>query len=92
MPDKASKISQIEQAAENSLWKAIQLAIRHFSWVHLTLALLGNFAFLVGSVLFLWEPSKIYGVWLFILGAAGMFLGSVGNLIVWLEKDDRNET
>ena len=82
----------IEKALENDLWAAFRLFVRQFSWIHLTLALIGNLTFFVGSVFFLWEATKIYGVWLFIIGAFGMLMGSIGNLIVWLDRDEKNET
>ena len=49
---------------------------------------LGNGAFLVGSIFFLWESLKPAGIWLFIIGAAGMFVGSIGDAI--LMKSENN--
>ncbi|HEX5678265.1 MAG TPA: YrhK family protein [Alcanivorax sp.] len=41
---------------------------------------------MVGSVFFLWESLKPAGVWLFIIGSAGMLLGSIGAAIVSYER------
>jgi hypothetical protein len=54
-----------------------------FRWIHTGLGLLGNSAFLAGSILFFYEgPLKRIGIWLFVIGAAGMLIGSLGNAIV----------
>jgi len=60
--------------------------IRNFQWIHIGLGLLGNFAFFIGSICFLWETLKIVGIWLFIVGSLGMLIGSIGSAIVKLEK------
>ena len=60
-----------------------------FPWVHLGLGLFGNTLFVVGSVLFFWESTKTLGVWLFVFGSSGMLLGSVGELLVRIEKKRR---
>ena len=64
--------------------------VHDYGWVHLSLALVGNVSFFVGSILFLpaFEPVKTLGVWLFIIGAFGMLLGSVGNVLVWLLPEE----
>lgn len=56
--------------------------VTEFEWIHITLGLIGNVSFLVGSVFFLWESLKTAGVWLFIIGATGMLIGSIGSGIV----------
>ncbi|MGR3464377.1 YrhK family protein [Limimaricola sp.] len=75
----------------------IQTLVKDYEWIHLSLGLFGNVAFLVGSVLFLpafeghgltWAwidvEWKTVGVWLFIVGAFFMFVGAFGNLLVKL--------
>lgn len=62
----------------------LKLLVRDFRWVHLSLGLLGNISFFAGSVLFLpaFEQYKTVGVWLFIVGAFLMTIGSLGQLLV----------
>lgn len=67
--------------------RPIRALLDHSEWVHVTLGLIGNLAFLVGSVLFLWDSTKVVGVWLFIVGAAGMLINSVGRAVVDTETD-----
>lgn len=61
---------------------------RHYTWVHTTLGLIGNTAFLIGSVFFLFEDLKTVGIWLFIVGAAGMLIGQIGRALVTGEYPD----
>jgi hypothetical protein len=67
--------------------RAIRL-VEQFHWLHTSLGLLGNLMFFVGSVLFLWEASKLAGIWLFIVGSLGMLLGSIGDKVTQIEDDD----
>ncbi len=62
----------------------LKTLVKEFGWIHSGLGLFGNVTFVVGSVLFLpaFEPLKTLGVWLFIVGASFMFIGSLGNLMV----------
>ena len=53
--------------------------VERFHWWHTTLGTFGNVCFVVGSVLFLWESTKLAGIWLFIVGSFGMLLGSLGD-------------
>ena len=59
--------------------------------IHLTLGLLGNLTFFVGSALFLpaLEEYKVLGVWLFIIGSFLMLIGSIGRFLVdiWEEEN-----
>jgi len=57
-----------------------------FPWVHLGLGLVGNAAFFVGSVLFFWESTMTAAIWLFVIGSLGMLIGSLGELLVKVEK------
>lgn len=61
--------------------------IEEFHWIHTALGLIGNGSFFVGSVFFLWESTKPVGVWLFIIGALGMMMGSIGDAIAKMEGD-----
>lgn len=60
----------------------LQKLVRDYSWIHLCIGLFGNFCFVVGSVLFFktFESYYTLGVWLFVVGSTGMFLGSLGEL------------
>ena len=60
--------------------------VREYEWIHTSLGLLGNSAFFIGSVLFLFESLKTAGVWLFIIGAFGMLVDTVGSAIIKLER------
>jgi hypothetical protein len=61
----------------------ILLLVRDFGWIHLTLGLLGNILFFVGSVLFL-GPKQDLAIWLFIIGSFFMLIGSAGQVILSL--------
>jgi hypothetical protein len=71
---------------------AIKVLVQDYGWIHLSLGLLGNVTFFVGSVMFLprFEPYKLFGVWLFIVGSFLMLLGSIGRLLVdvWEEENE----
>lgn len=54
----------------------------NFEWIHIALGLLGNLLFFTGSVMFLYESLKTAGIWLFIVGAFLMLVGSIGNGLV----------
>ncbi|WP_372750450.1 YrhK family protein [Litorivivens sp.] len=62
----------------------IRTIVNDYSWIHLSLGLLGNITFFVGSILFLpqFEPYKTFAVWLFISGSFLMLIGSTGRLLV----------
>jgi 1,4-dihydroxy-2-naphthoate octaprenyltransferase len=60
----------------------IREVARDYEAVHTGLGIAGNLFFFVGSVLFLFEPVKIAGVWLFILGSLGMLVGSAGSALM----------
>ena len=67
--------------------RPIKKILDDYEWVHTGLGIVGNVCFLVGSVLFLWESTKSTGVWLFIVGALGMLIGSVGAAVVRVERN-----
>lgn len=66
---------------------AVERFVSNYEWIHTGLGLMGNLAFLVGSVLFLWESTKQAGIWLFIVGASGMLVGSIGRALVDASED-----
>ncbi|MDF9800699.1 hypothetical protein OKW21_005962 [Catalinimonas alkaloidigena] len=59
---------------------------REYQWIHLSLGIIGNISFFVGSIFFLYESLKDAGVWLFIIGSFGMLIGSLGSAIVKYEE------
>jgi hypothetical protein len=71
----------------------LETLVREFGWIHMSVGLLGNIAFVVGSVLFLptFEPIKTIGVWLFIAGSFLMFVGAAGNLAVKLYEKHEDD-
>ena len=62
--------------------RTLDQLVDDYEWVHTLLGLIGNVAFFVGSVFFLFEPLKTAGIWLFIVGSFGMLVGSVGRVVV----------
>lgn len=61
--------------------------LRDYQWIHLGLGVLGNTTFVVGSVFFLFDSLKNAGTWLFIIGSAGMLVGSLGSVVVKLTEE-----
>lgn len=71
-----TRIRKIEDLAD------VQEIVRDYEWFHTMVGIFGNVTFFVGSVLFLFEPLKRAGIWLFIVGAFGMLVGSIGAALV----------
>ncbi|MEZ5239643.1 MAG: YrhK family protein [Microthrixaceae bacterium] len=70
-------------------WELVRALARRYRAVHTVLGMIGNTAFLVGSVFFLYESLKRIGTWLFIVGALGMLIGSIGSALVqWKSSED----
>lgn len=67
---------------EQGAYEAIRRLARDYDWIHTGVGIAGNLMFFIGSILFLFEPAKVVGIWLFILGSFGMLVGSVGRAIV----------
>ena len=84
----STRIDDHQQGAHRT-W--VGTALRDFPWVHLGLGLIGNTCFVVGSVLFFWPEVKTLAIWLFVVGSLGMLLGSVGELLVRIEKRRRGD-
>ncbi len=67
--------------------KRISQLITEFRWVHIGLGLIGNLSFFIGSICFLYDGLIMeVGVWLFIVGALGMLIGSLGEAVVEYER------
>lgn len=87
--DHAHATHQDDRTLSAVAWAAmhpLQTFLRHHTWVHTILGLIGNTCFVVGSVFFLFEPVKTAGIWLFVVGSLGMLLGSVGQAVVNWEE------
>lgn len=69
---------------KNTIIKILKVFVHDYGWLHLSLGLLGNATFFIGSILFLpqWEEYKTSGVWLFIVGSFLMLVGTLGQLLV----------
>ena len=69
----------------------LQKIVREYQYIHLAIGIIGNTAFLVGSVLFFERFSSWHhtAVWLFVIGAAGMLIGALGKAAkeLWEEAD-----
>lgn len=71
--------------------RPLGVLLRDFPWIHLAIGLLGNTLFFAGSVMFFWETVKTVAIWFFVVGSFGMLTGSVGELLVRIEKRRRGE-
>ncbi|MDX1802472.1 MAG: YrhK family protein [Alcanivorax sp.] len=79
-------MSLLERVETPSRWAITRALIHRYQWFHLGMGLLGNTTFVIGSVFFLWQDWQEAGTWLFIVGSAGMLLGSIGSAIVAYER------
>jgi hypothetical protein len=62
-----------------------------FQWIHQGIGLLGGLTFFVGSILFLFEGNlQRAGIWLFIIGSAGMLVGNAGSFLAKYERHELN--
>jgi 4-hydroxybenzoate polyprenyltransferase len=57
-----------------------------FPWLHVGLGLVGNIAFVAGSIMFFYDSLKTPAIWLFIVGSFGMLIASLGQLFVKIEE------
>lgn len=61
-------------------------------WVHLAVGLLGNLAFVIGSLFFLSPTLERAGTWLFVVASWGMFIGVSGEIAVRYEARRRGRS
>lgn len=54
--------------------------VQRYPHVHLGIGLLGNALFVTGSVLFMTKRPDI-GLWFFLVGSSGMFVGTLGEVL-----------
>lgn len=62
----------------------LHMVVRKYGWIHLSLGLIGNITFFVGSILFLppFEEYRTTAIWFFIAGSFLMLVGATGRLLV----------
>ena len=61
---------------------ALRAFFDEYEWIHLSLGIVGNLLFFVGSVLFLFDPIKRLDIYTFIVGSFLMLVGAVGKALV----------
>lgn len=71
------------------MWNALRFIAHEYEWIHTGIGIVGNTAFFAGSILFFWKSLQTAGVWLFVVGSAGMLIGSVGGALVGWERRRR---
>lgn len=64
----------------------VRAFLRAFPQVHLGIGLVGNVAFVVGSVLFLFQDLQTGATWLFIVGSTGLLVRSLGQALARHER------
>lgn len=60
----------------------LQTLVRDYAYIHTGVGLFGNLLFFLGSILFFRTFDAWHGVavWMFVIGSAGMLLGSCGQI------------
>ena len=60
-----------------------QTLVRDYPYVHTGIGLFGNLLFFLGSILFFktYQAWHTIAVWMFVIGSAGMLLGSCGQIV-----------
>jgi hypothetical protein len=78
------KLRSPKTTKSSALQQAVKVIVHDYGWIHLSIGVMGNAAFFIGSILFLpqLEPYKVIGVWLFIGGSLGMLIGAIGQFFV----------
>lgn len=67
--------------------RALSVFFEKYEWIHLSLGVLGNVLFFVGSIMFLYESLKRLGIYAFVVGSFLMLVGSVGQALVRYERN-----
>lgn len=52
--------------------------VRKYRWIHLSIGLLGNTFFVIGSLMYLFEHAREIGTICWLIGSIGMLLGRIG--------------
>lgn len=64
--------------------------VQDFPLIHLVIGGFGNATFLIGSVFFLIPNLEQAALWLFVVGSAGMLVGSLGEAFVRYQRRRNN--
>ena len=75
-----------KQRKPQSKKQYLRLLVRDYIYIHTVIHNLGHICFIVGSVLFLYKSTERAGIWLFIAGSIGYFIGAIGNGFVIYEE------
>jgi hypothetical protein len=68
--------------------RQFQHLAQRFRSLHQGIGVLGGLTFFVGSIFFLYAGTVLKaGVWLFIVGSAGMLIGNLGSVILNYQID-----
>lgn len=71
----------------------IRTLVQDYEYVHTVMGIVGNLLFVVGSVLFFKTFEQYYAlaVWMFVVGSAFMFIGSVGDALrrMWNHREEK---
>lgn len=67
------------------LHKTLSACIKRYKWIQITVGIVGNLFWLVGSILFLQDIDS--AGWFFLIGTTGMLINSIGNLIAETESN-----
>lgn len=84
-------IEELQEIGRKAGRRAFATFLREFPWIHLSVGVLGNLLFVVGSFFFLSENLMKAGTWMFIVGSLGMFVGVCGEVVVRYDNHRRNK-
>lgn len=76
----------MSDASTSQLPQPLHVLVCDYEWVHISLGLIGNCAFVIGSFLFFSDSTKTLALWFFVIGSVGMLLGSLGSAFVRYER------
>jgi hypothetical protein len=72
------------------MFNSVSRLAHDFPWFHRWMGAIGNTAFVVGSVFFLFPGLVFPGTWIFILASAGMMFDSFGEKLR-IREDERRQ-
>ncbi len=68
-------------------WKVVRTFAQENFWVHTGIGIVGNSSFFVATILWKVGSFMELAIWLFIIGSAGMLIGSIGTAFARWERD-----